>query len=654
MIFNRFVRTFTFVMLLLFASSNSEADDLDVCDGKGLNFSFTIDVPELAVVDNNVQFSADIVARFGHPGIVWNFDVEGGSGAGDDFPYPTYAYKKMGTYKVRAVVTDEESSACREAEILVLGNGKPIANIESPNEGYTVFTDTPVKFSSAGSFDPIGALETYQWSFGDGQISNAQHPVHSFSQTGIFPVTLKVTDNSGLSDQKTVNINVKRLDLSITKSLAITDQLILDSEFALSKVLNKLVLPYDDVEYPLYRNLWSFFAVDNCSKTHKIETFPFQCIRQEASIPSMAEIDSEEGMLGFKPIGIFNRLDLADSNGAHCGEYRIIYSLDTVDKTQQAFIIFEAQLPNVNSSQGISGCIPIAEFLNDLSQIDDVHERKGLLSQFFFKGVNGFPAVVSREHYSAGRGQVRTNTRFEENNWQLREFNVTQCIGQSMQTCFKSRSVKDSPFDALFNENSGYWQGEEFREQLLTQIGSLASDNLNSFFATIPDKFNAGAIDSEGEFGDYVNSTSELFKEQLQTAIETNNSSLAAIPSNNQELCLSGSNIGFCAKHVIARVEALSCGGCHDRSNDVEMGLGLIWPKSLRFTHVDRRTVSCEHDSSAQCFRTSSALKTLFLPNRYSIVEKMLESKVESYGPTNSQATLNELKQKLDSGLKAH
>lgn len=651
----RLIKIRTLAILALIVNSYSVASEPDVCDGKGEDFSFTINVPSHAAVDEVVQFNAIIESKFGHPYIVWEFDVESGTGIGDDFPNPTHIYKNAGNYKVRATVTDEFSSACRETNISISSIGSPpVAIIKSPNDS-DAFFNTDVTFSSEGSYDPDGQIVKYQWTFGDGTVSYEENPTHRFSTLGHFPVTLKVTDNSDISDESTINLSIKKIDISIPKALAITDELILDQEFSLSKVLRQINSPTGDLEFLLFRNLWSFFDVDNCETSHKIEEFPFQCHRQEFQIPSIAQMDADEGILGFKPVGIFNRLDLADSSGQHCGEYRIIYSLDSTDKNRQAFIIFEAQLPNVSPSQGVLGCMPIAEFLNDLSQIDDITTRKTRLSQFYFNGLNGFPAVVSPAHYSAGKGQVRTNTFFDEETWQLREFNVVECNSQFNQTCFKSRSVKDSPFDELFNENSAQPKGAEFRNHLLTQIDNLATEDLNKLFVSVPDRFNAGAIDSQGEFGNYVSkANTPNFKAALQAAIESRNSSLAQIPANNVELCAVGSNDGFCAEHLIARVEALSCGGCHDRSNNVEMGLGQVWPKSLRFFHVDRRTTHCEHDSTTQCFRISPALNSLFLPERHSIVESMLQLKNQSPNSNNQGTALNAFKQKLATRRKAH
>ena len=50
-----------------------------------------------------------------------------------------------------------------------------------------------------------GSPTSFFWSFGDGQTSTTQHPIHSYTNNGNFLVTLTVTKN-GCSDDDTVNI----------------------------------------------------------------------------------------------------------------------------------------------------------------------------------------------------------------------------------------------------------------------------------------------------------------------------------------------------------------------------------------------------------------------------------------------------------------
>lgn len=73
-------------------------------------------------------------------------------------------------------------------------NQSPVANA---NGTYSDSVGNIIRFSSAGSFDPDGTLSSYLWHFGDGQMSTAANPSHTYAAVGTYNVILTVTDNSG-------------------------------------------------------------------------------------------------------------------------------------------------------------------------------------------------------------------------------------------------------------------------------------------------------------------------------------------------------------------------------------------------------------------------------------------------------------------------
>ena len=74
-----------------------------------------------------------------------------------------------------------------------------------------------VSFDASASADPDGDAVSYLWSFGDGgpNASGAQ-VAHSFTQTGLYPVTLTVTDSHGAVGSATVSVNVGCTQLSFS------------------------------------------------------------------------------------------------------------------------------------------------------------------------------------------------------------------------------------------------------------------------------------------------------------------------------------------------------------------------------------------------------------------------------------------------------
>lgn len=77
-----------------------------------------------------------------------------------------------------------------------------IASDTSGSPGLTV------NFDSAGSTDPDGTIVSRNWNFGDFTTGSGVAPSHTFTTAGTFPVTLTVTDNSGMSHSMTTNIAI--------------------------------------------------------------------------------------------------------------------------------------------------------------------------------------------------------------------------------------------------------------------------------------------------------------------------------------------------------------------------------------------------------------------------------------------------------------
>jgi PKD repeat protein len=81
-----------------------------------------------------------------------------------------------------------------------LGNQPPVADagpdVNAKKLEYITFDGT-------GSYDPDGTITDYSWDFGDRKTGTGPTVVHKYTKTGIFTVTLTVTDDSGAQDQDT-------------------------------------------------------------------------------------------------------------------------------------------------------------------------------------------------------------------------------------------------------------------------------------------------------------------------------------------------------------------------------------------------------------------------------------------------------------------
>ncbi|MGW5053907.1 collagenase [Actinokineospora sp. NPDC004072] len=80
-------------------------------------------------------------------------------------------------------------------------NQPPAADFSSAVSGRTVaFTDR--------STDPDGSVVERRWDFGDGSTATAAAPSHTYAADGVYTVTLRVTDNGGLTGTVTKTVSV--------------------------------------------------------------------------------------------------------------------------------------------------------------------------------------------------------------------------------------------------------------------------------------------------------------------------------------------------------------------------------------------------------------------------------------------------------------
>ncbi|MBP6750325.1 MAG: PKD domain-containing protein, partial [Xanthomonadaceae bacterium] len=81
------------------------------------------------------------------------------------------------------------------------GNTPPVANFSFATSGLTAtFTDS--------SSDAGGSITARLWTFGDGSTSTVTNPVKTYTAAGTYSVSLKVTDNGGLSTTTTKSVTV--------------------------------------------------------------------------------------------------------------------------------------------------------------------------------------------------------------------------------------------------------------------------------------------------------------------------------------------------------------------------------------------------------------------------------------------------------------
>ena len=414
-----------------------------------------------------------------------------------------------------------------------------------------------------------------------------------------------------------------KLSAKIDPSLVVprpTHAALLDAHFQLEDVFQQLLdlagAPPSETPTELLRRLWDTENAvgsgafsepfqPHCTPGGDLNGYPLECPRFEGSL-AFSAVPSD-----FIPVALFNRFDLAPTDGAHCGEYRIVYSSTAVSGA----IILEGQLPNPHPECGIEACRPVAEFWQGLSSVTSEAVLGERLREFYFKGLSGFSPVIHPQSYGLGAksgaygtggGQIRTNTI--TSSWQLREFQLAQSsemVKGGPRLFANPVTVKNNPFGELFDFTSSRPEAGSFQSFFTGggEIASLAATNVNNVAMATHDKFNAGqSTVSFDPVNDYV------------TSLDNGGAGNPFIQDIDAEL----QNI-FCTpgipctppltpQNIADRATSQSCAGCHELSNSRDMGNGMTWPNSLGFLHVGFGG------------DLSEALTCVFLPHRRSVL----------------------------------
>jgi len=426
---------------------------------------------------------------------------------------------------------------------------------------------------------------------------------------------------------------VKVPDLDPRRSLFVTELDVVQSAISLEDVMSKLVADSPDPNLTpdlLWAQWWDtqnpapgLGLGANCDDQvdaqgdPALNGFPIQCPRNEGGEIHVDPFTPDTPSF-YEPLALVNRFDLAPTDGANCGEARVIFARHSgaTNDFHRNLVIFEAVLPNPNPGCGLQGCREIAQFWKGLSRISDPARRADALRRFYLKGFpqRGIAPVIQASHFGLGAGQIRTNqfmSGSQPRPWQLREFKLARLCDATDASCslrFVPVTVKENPFGELFAGNPGDPRAMRFQRHYLTQVENLSKADINAFFAEVPDRFNAGQSNSQGAENDYPshfgpNATLHQALEQRLLQLQ----------------------IPLRPEHLVRRSLALSCAGCHQLSNDApanDLGDRIRWPESLDFVHVSEQETDLI-DGSLH-FRISPALEDTFIPHRHKVFRKYL------------------------------
>ena len=331
-------------------------------------------------------------------------------------------------------------------------------------------------------------------------------------------------------------------DIQSDRSLIITETQILN-QFSAQAIFDKLLADEGDTTH---------------SAQDILDNWP-GCLRDSNQTFNGFPVDCRALTLGaisnYTPIALTNRFDLADDQ--QCGEYRIAFADVRGTGETINFMIFEAQLPNPSPSLGKEGCRPIADFWAGLSEEDNIAARASALQQFYFNGVSGIPAVFDVNHFAGGEngsGQIRLNHRNSRlTTWSQFEFRT---IPNSGNLVIAQSTAKDNPFDELASDTSNHPLADSFKTAVLDALTvngqNLLANTMSSLAINLPDAFATGSGFSDDFSTDFDGGVLGHFDEQGNFANDIQNQ-------------LNATGSALTPQQVISRVNALSCGGCHNQ-----------------------------------------------------------------------------------------
>jgi hypothetical protein len=437
---------------------------------------------------------------------------------------------------------------------------------------------------------------------------------------------------------------VKTTVVDVRRSLAVTEQTIL-SRFSLERVLTQLASQSGVAgltALQLFQQWWDTqnprpgaYAGAHCddsvdgSGASLLNGYPYLCRATAEGAQVSCDPFAASSSCAYVPIGLFNRFDQAPENGAHCGEYRVVYAKQSgvASTTDRNLLIFEAILPNPHPEQGLKGCQQIVDTWADLSNVSSITARADVLEDFYFDGQGDIGPVISVDNFGSnalGAGQIRTN-QFSNTTtgWSLREFKLTRTCGNQVCSALRFTPVTDkhNAFGPLFAPGSALASAAAFESFFPSQVAGLAASSIPQLDIDMSDSFNTGQSQASGttalemKYPDQFGTGPSALRSALQSQLWTLGSTLT--PDD-----------------IVARAQALSCAGCHRLSNNVALGGGLSWPASLGFTHVTERET--ELTGGETRFRLSDALLNFFLPARKQILEDFLNDRPHpSRGPAH-------------------
>jgi hypothetical protein len=358
---------------------------------------------------------------------------------------------------------------------------------------------------------------------------------------------------------------------------------------------------------------------------------------------------------GMRPLGLFNRLDLAPADFKTCGEHRIVYGKgDPVDPTNRFLLIFEAALDNPVSETAdlparAAGCRVVARFWDGLKDKTG-NDLATALESFYYKGlpatsdgVPPFKPVVQFLHFGTPAGQVRGNLFVTPPlQWELREWRLV--VSQNAGVAFTPFPVNANPIPALYGARKASDPFDALKDPFKTMFVDKAESGQEQLgtlleqLTAVDRKLIKGEADGprKDELSASVGMEVPRRFDDFQSVSFPEDVDKPATFAGQSDI---GARIGaklkaveackITADHILNRAGAVSCAGCHQFARGVEIAPKVLWPAPAGngFVHITE-----DH-------QLSPALETEFLPARRRNLDNILKPSAVPPTPPTSTPT---------------
>jgi PKD repeat protein len=148
----------------------------------------------------------------------WDFGDSSPPGSGQ---VTSHSYSSPGTYVARLTVTDNESFTAGASRSVTIQ--RPPPGPQPPVARFTVSLSpvdpqVAVTFDATSSYATNATIVSYAWTFGDSSVGTGVATTHAYSRSGLFTVTLNVTDNQTLWATAVHQVEVRNLAPKILAS----------------------------------------------------------------------------------------------------------------------------------------------------------------------------------------------------------------------------------------------------------------------------------------------------------------------------------------------------------------------------------------------------------------------------------------------------